>query len=92
NSKPAKKTSHHTQNARQPANSTNQKTIGINKLGTLLSSQTTGTYDYLRDMPFRAFVRFPSPLCLQLISFSFPLSNPLLWPNACKYGYDSAIP
>ncbi|WP_334685906.1 hypothetical protein, partial [Arthrobacter sp. CAN_A2] len=30
-------------NARQPANSTNQKTIGINKLGTLLSSQTTGT-------------------------------------------------
>lgn len=27
---------------RQPANSTNQKTIGINKLGTLLSSQTTG--------------------------------------------------
>ncbi|WP_219816118.1 hypothetical protein, partial [Arthrobacter sp. B1805] len=25
-----------------PANSTNQKTIGINKLGTLLSSQTTG--------------------------------------------------
>ncbi len=26
---------------RQPANSTNQKTIGINKLGTLLSSQTT---------------------------------------------------
>ncbi|WP_434995978.1 hypothetical protein [Arthrobacter sp. Ld5] len=28
---------------RQPANSTNQKTIGINKLGTLLSSQTTGT-------------------------------------------------
>ncbi|WP_334685966.1 hypothetical protein, partial [Arthrobacter sp. CAN_A2] len=26
-----------------PANSTNQKTIGINKLGTLLSSQTTGT-------------------------------------------------
>ncbi|WP_206604389.1 hypothetical protein, partial [Arthrobacter pityocampae] len=28
---------------RQPANSTNQQTIGINKLGTLLSSQTTGT-------------------------------------------------
>ncbi|WP_216698980.1 hypothetical protein, partial [Arthrobacter sp. Br18] len=27
--------------AQQPANSTNQKTIGINKLGTLLSSQTT---------------------------------------------------
>ncbi len=27
----------------KPANSTNQKTIGINKLGTLLSSQTTGT-------------------------------------------------
>ncbi|QQQ64130.1 hypothetical protein JHQ56_08165 [Paenarthrobacter ureafaciens] len=25
-------------------NSTNQKTIGINKLGTLLSSQTTDTY------------------------------------------------
>ncbi|WP_334684300.1 hypothetical protein, partial [Arthrobacter sp. CAN_A6] len=34
-----------TQNARQPANSTNQKTIGINKLGTLLSSQTTDTID-----------------------------------------------
>ena len=27
----------------RPAHSTNQKTIGINKLGTLLSSQTTGT-------------------------------------------------
>ncbi|WP_235498720.1 hypothetical protein, partial [Arthrobacter sp. Leaf234] len=83
---------HHTQNARQPANSTNQKTIGINKLGTLLSSQTTGTYDYLRDIPFPASIRFPSPLCSQLISFSFPLSNPSLWLIACKYGYDLAIP
>ncbi|MEZ2391007.1 hypothetical protein AB6813_15975, partial [bacterium RCC_150] len=27
-------------------NSTNQKTIGINKLGTLLSSQTTDTFEY----------------------------------------------
>jgi hypothetical protein len=39
---------------RQPANSTNQKTIGINKLGTLLSSQTTETFDYLRDQRFHA--------------------------------------
>ncbi|MFJ6004081.1 hypothetical protein, partial [Arthrobacter sp. NPDC092385] len=38
---------------RQPANSTNQKTIGINKLGTLLSSQTTGTFDYLQSRRFR---------------------------------------
>jgi hypothetical protein len=37
-----KKPAHHTGCGR-PANSTNQKTIGINKLGTLLSSQTTGT-------------------------------------------------
>ncbi|WP_206604355.1 hypothetical protein, partial [Arthrobacter pityocampae] len=61
-------------------NSTNQQTIGINKLGTLLSSQTTGTTDYSRNpahnmRPIR--LRFPSPLCLQLISLSFPLSNPL---------------
>ncbi|MDQ0632092.1 hypothetical protein QFZ40_000001, partial [Arthrobacter pascens] len=28
-----------------PAKTTNQKTIGINKLGTLLSSQTTDTPD-----------------------------------------------
>ncbi|MBT8163126.1 hypothetical protein, partial [Arthrobacter sp. GN70] len=28
-----------------PSKSTNQKTIGINKLGTLLSSQTTDTPD-----------------------------------------------
>ncbi|MHA7288018.1 hypothetical protein ACX80I_17255, partial [Arthrobacter sp. MDT3-44] len=40
--------------ARQPANSTNQKTIGINKLGTLLSSQTTGTNDYLQAARFHA--------------------------------------
>ncbi|MBT8160787.1 hypothetical protein, partial [Arthrobacter sp. GN70] len=31
--------------AQQPSKSTNQKTIGINKLGTLLSSQTTDTPD-----------------------------------------------
>jgi hypothetical protein len=37
-----KKPAHHT-GCGKPANSTNQKTIGINKLGTLLSSQTTGT-------------------------------------------------
>jgi hypothetical protein len=53
NSKPAKKTSHHTK-VRQPANSTNQKTIGINKLGTLLSSQTTGTNDYSQAGRFHA--------------------------------------
>lgn len=41
NSKPAKKTTPHT--TCNAANSTNQKTIGINKLGTLLSSQTTDT-------------------------------------------------
>ncbi|MFB8371857.1 hypothetical protein ACFC25_21110, partial [Pseudarthrobacter sp. NPDC055928] len=28
------------------AKTTNQKTIGINKLGTLLSSQTTDTFEY----------------------------------------------
>ncbi|MHA7281330.1 hypothetical protein ACX80H_16455, partial [Arthrobacter sp. MDT2-2] len=39
---------------RQPANSTNQKTIGINKLGTLLSSQTTGTNDYSQTGRFHA--------------------------------------
>ncbi|WP_233092004.1 hypothetical protein, partial [Arthrobacter sp. MSA 4-2] len=33
----------------RPANSTNQKTIGINKLGTLLSSQTTNTWEYFSE-------------------------------------------
>ncbi|MEC5201182.1 hypothetical protein RCH21_003438, partial [Arthrobacter sp. PL16] len=46
----------HTRNAQQPANSTNQKTIGINKLGTLLSSQTTGTFDYLQAWRFNALL------------------------------------
>jgi hypothetical protein len=40
--KPAVKTRPPT-GADSPVNSTNQKTIGINKLGTLLSSQTTDT-------------------------------------------------
>ncbi|WP_222861892.1 hypothetical protein, partial [Arthrobacter echini] len=61
---------------RRPANSTNQQTIGIKKLGTLLSSQTTGANDYLRAPRFRASRgRFPPPLCSYCISILFLLSN-----------------
>ncbi|WP_298255629.1 hypothetical protein, partial [uncultured Arthrobacter sp.] len=66
-------------------NSTNQQTIGIKKLGTLLSSQTTGANDYLRASRFHASRgRFPPPLCSYCISIHFPLSNRLRRLNACK--------
>ncbi|WP_219815779.1 hypothetical protein, partial [Arthrobacter sp. SX1312] len=38
-------------------NSTNQKTIGINKLGTLLSSQTTGTTGTKHDQTIMSSLR-----------------------------------
>ncbi|MFE4082145.1 hypothetical protein, partial [Paenarthrobacter sp. YIM B13468] len=45
NSKPAENQTTTHGGAQRPGKiSTNQKTIGINKLGTLLSSQTTGHY------------------------------------------------
>ncbi|WP_219815452.1 hypothetical protein, partial [Arthrobacter sp. B0490] len=40
-----------------PANSTNQKTIGINKLGTLLSSQTTGATGTKHDQTIMSSLR-----------------------------------
>jgi hypothetical protein len=52
---------------RQPANSTNQKTIGINKLGTLLSSQTTAATGTKHDQTVMSslrsnFTSLPPPL------------------------------
>ncbi|WP_434992594.1 hypothetical protein, partial [Arthrobacter sp. Ld5] len=68
---------------RQPANSTNQKTIGINKLGTLLSSQTTGTTDYSRNPAPSAPLGFAFPRrCVHsLFHFLFPCQIPPPWPT-----------
>ncbi|MHA7220704.1 hypothetical protein ACX80L_17700, partial [Arthrobacter sp. MDT1-48-3] len=60
---------------RQPANSTNQKTIGINKLGTLLSSQTTGTNDYSRTP---ALPRFPGMFSLAVTFTAYFISFSLV--------------
>jgi len=67
NLKPAKNTKPHHRGGTirqfQPIN----KTIGINKLGTLLSSQTTEAFEYFLKQ-FILF-RISSLRCLQLISF-----------------------
>ncbi|WP_219815469.1 hypothetical protein, partial [Arthrobacter sp. B0490] len=65
-----------------PANSTNQKTIGINKLGTLLSSQTTGTCDYLRNRRLHAFsalLSFAVMFTAYFILFSLVKSSALAY-------------
>ncbi|MHA7210954.1 hypothetical protein, partial [Arthrobacter sp. MDT1-65] len=69
-------------NMRQPANSTNQKTIGINKLGTLLSSQTTGTCDYSLSRRFHAFsalLSFAVVFTAYFILFSLVKSSALAY-------------
>ncbi|WP_235436279.1 hypothetical protein, partial [Arthrobacter sp. RIT-PI-e] len=84
-----KKPAHHT-GCDRPANSTNQQTIGINKLGTLLSSQTTGTNDYSRtptpQYHYQEAIQQAGPLSpplqSQLIPLPFPLSNPPFRPMA----------
>jgi hypothetical protein len=45
---------------KQPIN----KTIGINKLGTLLSSQTTDTFEYSRNNSMNSLFRISSLRCL----------------------------
>ncbi|WP_205754655.1 hypothetical protein, partial [Pseudarthrobacter sp. NamE2] len=56
------------------------KTIGINKLGTLLSSQTTDTFEYFGNK-IRICFAFSSLRCFQLISFLFTFANPVFFRN-----------
>jgi hypothetical protein len=62
----AKKASQHTTGAAHHDNNSTNKTIGINKLGTLLSSQTTGANKYFGKPAFRfrfALFRFSLLRC-----------------------------
>jgi hypothetical protein len=74
----------------RPANSTNQKTIGINKLGTLLSSQTTNTWEYFSEPdPKFSFEILQSSLFLRrgvllTYSISFPLVKSVLFGETGK--------
>src|SRR3954467_7144989 len=63
---------------KQPIN----KTIGINKLGTLLSSQTTDTFEYSRKNSISEFLfRISSLRCFHPISSIFAFANPVIFPE-----------
>ncbi|MFC0457765.1 hypothetical protein ACFFGR_14570, partial [Arthrobacter liuii] len=56
--------------------------IGINKLGTLLSSQTTDTFEYSRKQFINELLfRISSLRCFNLISSIFTFANPVVFPE-----------
>ncbi|WP_141688852.1 hypothetical protein [Pseudarthrobacter enclensis] len=61
--------------------------IGINKLGTLLSSQTTDTFEYSRNNSFSNEFpfRISSLRCFKLISFDFTFANPAVFPEFTQW-------